>query len=289
MTCSGLGRYRAEKAKTEGNWRCTRCELDETLVDGVDSGQEAPSTGGVTSEEGVESALERDERERQVLWESKAKEEVKEGRLCNTCKGRMKDPKVIPKCRTCLKYYHVSCAGVTRAELGGEVKRGRWRCSDCTRRAVAAAIEEAVIEAEEVPIGGKDRRLWSSHKRKSLRVLQWNADGLWPKKAELEELLVREEVDVACVQESKVGERTPVFVGYAVVKKERKVLRKAEEMRGGGLITLVRKGIPFRRLSGWKGKTTEGLSVAVDMSRRERLIVTNVYRPPIRRIEGEVL
>ena len=34
-------------------------------------------------------------------------------------------------------------------------------------------------------------------------------------------------------------------------------------------------------------KTTEGMRVAIDVSRNERIIITNVYRPPIRRIEDE--
>ena len=29
------------------------------------------------------------------------------------------------------------------------------------------------------------------------------------------------------------------------------------------------------------------MRVAIDVSRNERLIITNVYRPPVRRIEGE--
>ena len=54
---------------------------------------------------------------------------------------------------------------------------------------------------------------------KDLRVLQWNSDSIGNKRAELEEVTIRRNVDVAIVQESKLGakSKTPVFDGYIVV------------------------------------------------------------------------
>jgi hypothetical protein len=173
--------------------------------------------------------------------------------------------------------------------MEGEVRRGMWRCEGCEREMEERerVREEGEIEKVEPPTGG-NRGDWKSC-GKVLRVLQWNADGIGTKKAELEELLGRLRIDIAVIQESKLGKRsrTPVFEGFTTVRKDRKVWRKGEERKGGGVLTLVRRNLVFRKLGSWKGTTTEGLSVAVDVSRKERVVVTNVYRPPIRRIAGE--
>ena len=47
------------------------------------------------------------------------------------------------------------------------------------------------------------------------------------------------------------------------------------------MVTFMKKDL------GWKGMKTEGMMVAIDGSRNERIIITNVYRLPVRRIEGE--
>ncbi|MEL7306976.1 MAG: reverse transcriptase domain-containing protein [Pseudomonadota bacterium] len=147
-----------------------------------------------------------------------------------------------------------------------------------------------MTEEERVDKGGVGgREEWKKLRKGHLRVLQWNADGLTGKKAELEDFLRRWDVDVAVIQETKLGNKTktPVIQGYTAVRKDRVVVRRGEEMKGGGLLTYIKREIPFRRLQGWKGGTTEGLSVVVDCDRRDRLTITNVYRPPLRRIRGE--
>ena len=64
---------------------------------------------------------------------------------------------------------------------------------------------------------------WERAKRMNLRILQWNTDGIGNKGIELEECMIRMNVDVAVIQESKLGanRRTPMFVGYVVVRREK--------------------------------------------------------------------
>ena len=267
LKCSGLTKHMGVKKRGEDSWKCRRCE------------------GSVEQEERVQVRLAEDGEEEK----REEKEVEKPGEeKCGRCKRRLREAKVIPRCRECRRRFHVTCAEVTRAELEGEVSEGRWRCGGCSEEVGMRRRSQDDASAEVSGGEGKAKE-WEKGEEEVLRVLQWNADGIWNKKAELEELLGRLKVGVALVQESKLGERskTPVFEGYSVVRKDRTVIRRGEEMTGGGLLTLVRKDIPFRRLHGWKGTTTEGLSVAVDVSRKERLILTNVYRPPIRRVEGE--
>jgi len=71
--------------------------------------------------------------------------------------------------------------------------------------------------------------------RSSLRILQWNADGLGNKRGELEEVLDRLGVDIAVIQETKWGANTPTptFQGFTAIRRDREVVRKSREGRGG--------------------------------------------------------
>ena len=94
----------------------------------------------------------------------------------------------------------------------------------------------------------------------------------------LEEVLERLDVDIAVIQKTKWGSKhpTPTFRGYTAVKRDREVIRRSQDGRGGGLLTLVRRGIPIRKVEEWRGRVTEGLRVWVNGNSRERLLITNV-------------
>ena len=201
----------------------------------------------------------------------------------------MKITKVLVRCFRCEGWYHNKCSGASRRQIEGEIRNGVWRRKRCAREIERNEAQIPETEEEISKAGKGDRSEWRQLNSDVLRILQWNADGLLGKKAELEEFLERKKVDVAVIQETKWDGKTatPVIRGFTAVRKDRVVIRRGEEMKGGGLVTLVRRCIPFRRLKGWRGGTTEGLSVVLDCSRKERCTITNVYRPPIRRIRGE--
>ena len=76
-------------------------------------------------------------------------------------------------------------------------------------------------------------------------------------------------MDVAVVQESKLNEtsKTPQFQGYTVVRKDRECGRSEGAVRGGGLLTLVRDSIPYKRNPEW-GDDNRGLE-SVDRPKQE--------------------
>ena len=218
-------------------------------------------------------------------------EEIRRGAKCKECKGKMKPSKVITRCRDCESWYHNGCSGATRRTIESEASRGNWRCKSCEvsiqrEEGEARETEEEVRKAGD---GGKED--WAKIGKDHIRILQWNADGITGKRGELEECLDRWDVDVVVIQETKLSSKsvTPTLRGYTAVRKDRVVTRKGEEMKGGGLLTYIKRCIPFKRLQGWKGGSMEGLRVVIDGSRRQRYTITNVYmyRPPIRRIQGE--
>ena len=134
----------------------------------------------------------------------------------------------------------------------------------------------------------KRERMEEINKRE-FKIVQWNIDGINNKKTELEQLMVEWRADVVLIQETKLRDKqkTPIFNGYTSVRKDRKYMLKDNDRKGGGLLTLIKKEVPFRRKRGWKGTTTEGLRVKVWLNNNEPLNITQVYRPPIRKIKGE--
>ncbi len=122
--------------------------------------------------------------------------------------------------------------------------------------------------------------------RGCLRVLQWNADGVKLKAGELVESLIAHRVDIGLIQESKLmpGDRTPSFPGFAVVRRDR-----GAGVRGGGLLTLVREDIPFRRIFPVQSNEgpLESLAVEVPLGGGPRLTIVNVYCPPTRQGQRE--
>ena len=81
-------------------------------------------------------------------------------------------------------------------------------------------------------------------KSQGVRLLQWNCDGLVTKRDKLQELLRKQRIDVACIQETKLllGDRTPYLEGYNMVRRDRPgVVRERE----GGLAFIVRKGVGY--------------------------------------------
>ena len=127
--------------------------------------------------------------------------------------------------------------------------------------------------------------------RGCLRVVQWNADGLKLKVQELEAFLDQHRVDVCMVQETKLREvdRTPSFGNYIALRRDRRV-GPSGPRSGGGLLTLIKKDVPYREVfptRDTRGSNLEVLAVEVPTGRCDRLTLVNVYLPPIRTTPGE--
>ena len=76
----------------------------------------------------------------------------------------------------------------------------------------------------------------------SLRILAWNANGLRSKKKELEELLRREHIDIALINETHFnGSDRMGIANYVVYNNNR-------DGRGGGTAIYVRKHLPHHRV-----------------------------------------
>ena len=116
----------------------------------------------------------------------------------------------------------------------------------------------------------------------SLRILQWNVNGIGNKQMELKEFLIRRGIHVALLQESKLLEtsKTPIFPGYTTLRVDR-----PNGVGGGGLLALVSKDIPFTHTTAETraampvDAVRELLTLRLRVS-GEDLSLANIYIPP---------
>ena len=105
-----------------------------------------------------------------------------------------------------------------------------WKCTDAQTPQPDAPMPNRDTSIDDVATGMK------SNEKKCMRILQWNTDGIKSKIGELEMRLKKRDIDLAMIQESKLGkgQRTPHIKGYIAMREDR------QGARGGGLINYIR-------------------------------------------------
>ena len=105
-----------------------------------------------------------------------------------------------------------------------------------------------------------------------LKVMQWNAEGVSPKKEALAKFLNENKVDICCVQETHLQNgKTFKIRGYQCIRNDRDGRRK------GGIMTLVRNNIPASELQRGTGEA-EFLQLKISTKNRTINLV-NYYCP----------
>ena len=76
----------------------------------------------------------------------------------------------------------------------------------------------------------EEQRRWRTWDEIDLKILQWNADAILSCREELKEYVRRENVDILCIQETKLSEKdkTSQVQGYTVIRKDREQARGRE-------------------------------------------------------------
>ena len=90
--------------------------------------------------------------------------------------------------------------------------------------------------------------------------MQWNADTLSTKVLELKERLVKDDIDICIIQETKMTQNTklPSFDEYVPYRADRKLTNA-----GGGLLMLMRKTLMIEKLDAVALEATETISIKV--------------------------
>ena len=106
-----------------------------------------------------------------------------------------------------------------------------------------------------------------------LNILQWNAEGIQNKKTSLAERLKKEDVHIACIQETHLKEQIRLNIrGYQVVRQDRKDRIK------GGVAILVKNSLPFQDLNIETENQAEIQGIKVKVG-REEITIYNEYCP----------
>ena len=107
----------------------------------------------------------------------------------------------------------------------------------------------------------------------SLKVAQWNAEGVRNKKPELQEFLRKHSIDIICIQETHLKEPQRFFVrGYELFRHDRHNRHK------GGILTLVKTSIPAVEMYKSVEEGLEHQTVKIILPDGD-LHITNCYSP----------
>ena len=112
-----------------------------------------------------------------------------------------------------------------------------------------------------------------------LKILSWNANGLYRRRRELEELLQREHIDIALICETHFREchstKIANYEGYVDNRTDR---------LGGGTAIYVKRTLPHSRVETPPLETTEATIVSVSTTDNNNIKFVSAYRPPGRRL-----
>ena len=218
-------------------------------------------------------------------------EEIGDGReeakkKCKICTNIIKKGADHLICTVCKNTIHKKedCSDVTATGMR-TLNRSIWQCRGCIeaeteRENRRNRTDHDGEEVEYVMQDGKNME------ERELRILQWNADTLSTRKEELRQALKDHKVDIFLVQETKMtkSSKVPKFPGYTIINKPRHQVAGDESNRGGGLLTGIRKTVPYKeiRTNNLRGKDdgiTEWQTFEVPMSSSEKMRITNLYIP----------
>ncbi len=146
----------------------------------------------------------------------------------------------------------------------------KWTCEACTTKAdYPKTFMNNGVQVKHEPKRGQF---------KNLKALQWNADGLNTKIAELNSFVKEHNVDLVLIQETKLTEKrpTPKLHGYTPVRAD----RPGAEFPGGGLLTYIKDDLAYRKIGEAKNGQVEVLSVSIQQQAKKWVDVTNIYVPP---------
>ena len=153
-----------------------------------------------------------------------------------------------------------------------KVRKAEWKCNKCEDE--LSAVPPSIPTFNETSSESADRAT-RTHKD-TLRIIQWNAETISTKALELQERLLKDDIDICLIQESKLSEssRTPRFEGYVSIRADTKLKNV-----GRGLLTLIRSTLTYEPLDSVAIEGTVTQSVRVSMERKNWMFITNVYTP----------
>ena len=120
---------------------------------------------------------------------------------------------------------------------------------------------------------GRGSRLHATGTPNTIRILQWNAEGVAKKKIALEKRLKDQGIEIACIQETHLTNNMRFGIrGYQVIRHDR-------EDHKGGVLTLVKNDYPATGIKIDTQEQSEIQKIKVIIGKKE-LLIFNCYCPP---------
>ena len=130
-----------------------------------------------------------------------------------------------------------------------------------------------------------------SPSRNNLQIVQWNANGICPRRTELIQFLSHNQYDLIFIQESHLSSDSTFRIpGYKTLQKNRFMTKRGTTNStgslGGGILILVKSGLTCTLLSTQPlsslDSSSDYLAIAVKVKGASPIHLFNVYVPPIR-------
>ena len=169
---------------------------------------------------------------------------------CTVCHKNA--PNSCIECSTCKNWVHLRCSGIKKANYNW----GHWTCPPCSR------------SSNPFPLPPKPTH---GH----INIMQWNINGLSGKSSELNDFMIKNDIHVAALQETKLSasSKLPALPGFAIVRQDR-------SRHGGGLAFFIHHSIKYSILPVPPGSTTtEQLGITIHLQ-TTKLELINLYIPP---------
>ena len=154
-----------------------------------------------------------------------------------------------------------------------------WLCEKCSKKEKAAEKSARERATPFVPGEMEDHPNFKPNKpsRTTLKIWQYNADGIESKMFELRDRMMNAGVDVCAVQETKLAtkQKDPQIPGYATLRLDRK------NISGGGLLIFVKKDLNFHRVPAYTDHRLglEVQTIRIFTGRRQWIDLANCYLP----------
>jgi len=175
---------------------------------------------------------------------------------------------------------------MSRKELENIIAAQAWSCNKCRPRPRA---QNATADVVANSISEKKSEF---QKRGTLKIMQWNADDIRTKIAELEAAIKDHRVDICVIQESKLqcNHRDPHVEGYSTIRKDRPPKEDGSTRKGGGLILFVKEDIPFTVMTMKNTQVDSALEIMgirIRDSEGANIQIVNGYCPPVCNTQDE--
>lgn len=110
------------------------------------------------------------------------------------------------------------------------------------------------------------------YSNRQLRIIQWNANSVQNKRAELNEFLNRMEVDIVAISETFLDNNSTLHLrGF-------KTYRSDRDSRGGGVSISIRHNITHRHINNYTTRSLENVNIVVETTQGS-IRVSSVYCP----------